>query len=436
MVGMQSALIQPHRSCRVLVAQIGRRRNYIVPLAILQEGFRLTFCTDLFASAQGYWPISVLWAKLAARFDRRCVDLASADLRMQPLFGFLYASSLRLLKSQVHKDFTFHFCSHYFAGRVAKFVGTNCFDVVYAYNSAALEIFSEASQSVRILDQTSLPAAENSFQPSPSRRNRRRSLISYGFSPRQESSRALRERQEWDLADVILCPSENVVDALKVRGVSAAKLALLPHPIVQRAIPKEFQLNNCCCDAGASLKVIVVGRVSIEKGFRRICGVAAALRDEVSFIWLGAPLVSRSELTGAPSNIRFLGQLTAAEVAVKMRSSDLLLHLSLAEGSANVIAEALSLGLPVICSRESGRNISSAGCGLVVDGDDTALIARCLRDLRAQPHILSSWRTAIPAYILTHGFEAYKSQLRNIVWRAVQNKRHLASSTFTRAGFG
>jgi glycosyltransferase involved in cell wall biosynthesis len=71
--------------------------------------------------------------------------------------------------------------------------------------------------------------------------------------------------------------------------------------------------------------------------------------------------------TSTTKLVRMTGWITRDEVFAHMRGSDILVHTSYREATSNVIAEALSCGLPVICHDISGMSIAiTDDCGIKI----------------------------------------------------------------------
>jgi glycosyltransferase involved in cell wall biosynthesis len=67
------------------------------------------------------------------------------------------------------------------------------------------------------------------------------------------------------------------------------------------------------------------------------------------------------------TSVTFVGLVSRTEVFESMRSADVLVHTSYREATSNVIPEALSFGLPVICHDISGMAIAiNDECGIKV----------------------------------------------------------------------
>lgn len=100
------------------------------------------------------------------------------------------------------------------------------------------------------------------------------------------------------------------------------------------------------------------------KGFDLLLKVAQALKErEVDFEWRIAGLNGNEEmisvflsLSGEKlcERIRFMGRLSASELAVSLGEADIYVHTSYIENPSNAVCEAQYLGLPVIAAKTGG----------------------------------------------------------------------------------
>lgn len=72
-----------------------------------------------------------------------------------------------------------------------------------------------------------------------------------------------------------------------------------------------------------------------------------------------------------------------------LQQIDVLLFLSIGEGSATVVYEALSLGIPVITTAASGSIVEDGVSGFIVDPTDTDRILLLLEQMRDPEYYLN-----------------------------------------------
>jgi len=141
---------------------------------------------------------------------------------------------------------------------------------------------------------------------------------------------------------------------------------------------------------------VYVGRLSREKGLPGLLrGFALAARSapEALLVLVGDGAMRpelealAAELKLAPSQIRFAGQVAAAEVALWLRASDIFTLMSPSEGFSCALAEAMSAGLASVVSRipANVQLIEDHENGLMADVDDDSAVAEALLLLFRDP---------------------------------------------------
>ncbi|MDT0552265.1 glycosyltransferase [Urechidicola vernalis] len=137
------------------------------------------------------------------------------------------------------------------------------------------------------------------------------------------------------------------------------------------------------------INILSVGRHHWKKGFTTALDACKLLKDEgVSFTYtiiaggivLEELLVQRHEL-GLLKEVQFKISLPQQEVFQSMKNSDVLLLPSYEEGIANVVLEAMAMGLPVISTDCGGMEevVISLETGWIVPTLDSEEIAKSLR---------------------------------------------------------
>jgi glycosyltransferase involved in cell wall biosynthesis len=128
-------------------------------------------------------------------------------------------------------------------------------------------------------------------------------------------------------------------------------------------------------------------------------------------------LISKSEMGGS---VTLIGKITREALYARYASSDIFLFPSLHDSSGNVVLEALSVGLPVVCLDLGGpKYFVDDNCGAVVstDGRDVqeiaADIARILEDI--DELTLRRWRVGALAMASKNSWHLQVARARAIV---------------------
>lgn len=157
--------------------------------------------------------------------------------------------------------------------------------------------------------------------------------------------------------------------------------------------------------SGRALRVVFLSRVSPEKNLDFALRVLRKVQSRVVFDIIG-PLEDRvywqacERLTkNLPPHIvaRYMGTVPPSEVLSILASYDLMLLPSGGESYGHVIAEALTVGTPVLTSTHTPwRNLESRGLGWDLPLDNSAAFVRKIDDLAAlDEDARSRWREAI-----------------------------------------
>jgi glycosyltransferase involved in cell wall biosynthesis len=192
---------------------------------------------------------------------------------------------------------------------------------------------------------------------------------------------AERERDEWTEADIILCASEFVRDGISRMGGPIERCVVLPYGVDVKPVlePKESHTGP--------LRVLTVGTVGLRKGSHYVFDVACKLEGAAEFRMVGPLTAPQSMLGNRPGNLELVGAVPRSEITAHYRWADVFLLPSLCEGSATVTYEALGLGLPVVCTPNTGSVVRDGIDGFIVDARDSPAIVKRLLELRADPEL-------------------------------------------------
>jgi glycosyltransferase involved in cell wall biosynthesis len=170
-------------------------------------------------------------------------------------------------------------------------------------------------------------------------------------------------------ADMILCPSLFVKESMIEHGVDESKCFVLPFGVNKQVFrPREA--------APERVRFICVGDISIRKGHPFLFKVFEDFvkhMPDAELVCVGAVRPEARKFTrNLHPRIRLLPLQTHDELQALYRTSTAFVLLSYEEGYARVLAEALSSGLPVIATHESGATttIKSGEEGFIVPSGD------------------------------------------------------------------
>ncbi len=181
---------------------------------------------------------------------------------------------------------------------------------------------------------------------------------------------ALKDR-ELELADTVVVPSTFVKETLDLYpGSSRKKIIVNPF-----GVPANIAGPRLVTRKDEALRVLYVGSLTQRKGISYLFQAVEKAGKAVSLTIIGRKVGSAALLDRYCSEHRWVSTLPHAQILEEMQQHDVFVFPSLFEGMALVTGEALSQGLPVITTPNSG------GADILRHGVDGFLVP--IRDANA-----------------------------------------------------
>jgi alpha-maltose-1-phosphate synthase len=169
--------------------------------------------------------------------------------------------------------------------------------------------------------------------------------------------------EELELADTVIVPSTFVRDTLEMFPGEKKKVVVNPF-----GVPAEIAGPRARTDASQPLRVLFVGSLSQRKGISYLFDAIEKGGAAVTLTVIGRKVGESRLLDEYCAKHRWLSSLSHAEILAEMRRHDVFVFPSLFEGMALVLGEAISQGLPVITTPNSG------GADILRDGVDGYIV--------------------------------------------------------------
>ncbi|HKC21797.1 MAG TPA: glycosyltransferase family 1 protein [Gaiellaceae bacterium] len=147
--------------------------------------------------------------------------------------------------------------------------------------------------------------------------------------------------------------------------------------VVPNGVDDEFTPNGPAADGEY---VLAVGTLEPRKNLPRL--VEAARRNQLELRVVGARGWGNVEVGG--NGVRWLGELTDAELARQYRGALCVAYPSLYEGFGIPVLEAMACGTPVVTSRATAMEEVADGAAVLVDPNDPAELAAGIERAAAQ----------------------------------------------------
>jgi glycosyltransferase involved in cell wall biosynthesis len=140
---------------------------------------------------------------------------------------------------------------------------------------------------------------------------------------------------------------------------------------------------------GGPLRILSVGYVTLRKGPQYTFEASKLLGKGFDFRLVGWCSFSNDIKRELGKQLHMVGAVPRSEVSEHFQWADVFLLPSLCEGMATVLIEALSSGLPVIATENSGLEINDGVDGFLVPIRSPSAIAERLNQLASDPVLLA-----------------------------------------------
>jgi len=369
---------------KIAVAQMGARMQYAVPSIFHEAGMLQKFYTDICATKGWprllkYFPRAISPSAVKRLAGRIPYGLPSHKIETFDGFGLWYALKMISASSLEERKAYSFWAGNTFCKKVLKF-GIRDATAVYTFNSAGLEILQWArGQGLTTISEQAMAPFEYYLNLLKIEQKKfpdweislSKSTIFQDFSDR--------EKEEWKLADIIICPSEFVKREVANSGGPLERCYAVPYGL--NLPPSDTQKRT----RNGPLRVLTIGEVGLRKGSPYVLEAARQMKWKAVFRMVGAVNVLPKAKKLLSEYVELLGIVPRSEVKKHFEWADVFLLPSLCEGSATVTYEALSVGLPVIATPETGSIIRDGKEGFIIPSRDPIAIAEKLNCLLNRP---------------------------------------------------
>jgi glycosyltransferase involved in cell wall biosynthesis len=240
-----------------------------------------------------------------------------------------------------------------------------------------------------------------------------------------------RWEQESRLADHILCASTFTRRSLEVSGIAPDKISVIPYGVNTDT----FQLSYPSGDG--PIKVLYVGQKVARKGLRMLLRVWQELQPaDARLLLAGGHVRDKSVLQGFEDLFTETSRIGTGDLVRLYQEADIFVLPSLAEGFGHVYLEALSCGVPIICTDNTGGAdiIRNGESGWILPAGDPAALADCLSWALSHRRQLREMREAARAVAEKFSWRRFRESLR-VALLSPTDQSHLCSGSYSEAGF-
>lgn len=235
---------------------------------------------------------------------------------------------------------------------------------------------------------------------------------------RESEGHTLRREREYALADLIVANSAFVRDTFLAQGVAREKIVYVP-----TGFPALSAKAARAGRGAEKIRFLYAGSLSLRKGAIDLLRAWRQwLTAEAAELWLaGSVQLPSHVLDEYRDDVRLLGPVPKETLQQLFLQSDVFVLPTLCEGMAHVVLEAMSHGLPVITTRESGcaEFVVDDENGWIVRSGDEADLARALLDaLRRRerlPALGRGSRAKAGAWTVAQSNQAHLAYLKQFI---------------------
>jgi glycosyltransferase involved in cell wall biosynthesis len=397
---------------KVIVTQLGARNHYAAPLAFFRAGMLHTFHTDIWTGGFLGKTLRLIARNINSKELRKwagryCQELSDSKVKSHSFIGYKYAFYKRQARSLEHSLRIDLLAAKSFCETVAK-NGLDQAEIVYCVKDAK-EIFEVAEDKYKVLEQVDCPRLYWKI---------RSEEVSYWRGWEEDVQSSLmdeildeifeRDRFSQVHADKIIAPSEFVLQYLISEGINPSKVEIVPYGFdfcMKERVLKRY-------DGRRKLRILYVGAVNLMKGIPYLLKALDVLsKKHIEVCLVGPILIKEKIISKWREKFNFIGMVPRSNVKKFYEWADIFVFPSLCEGSALVQYEALSFGLPIVTTFNSGSIVIEGEQGFVLPIRDSEAIANSITKFLESPELIIEMSQAAFHLAAKHTMEHYAKRL-------------------------
>jgi glycosyltransferase involved in cell wall biosynthesis len=211
---------------------------------------------------------------------------------------------------------------------------------------------------------------------------------------RDSEEKLERKTEELALADVVLCPSQFVLDSLPAETRLNKKCAVAEFGSPTISVHSPAMPVR---ETRSPLRVLFAGSLTQRKGLADVFAAMRLIkRRDVVLVVMGAPVVPLEFYQKQYPSFQYEAPRPHGQVLALMRSCDVFILPSLVEGRALVQQEAMSCGLPLIVTANAGGEdlIEEGRTGFLVPIRSPKILAEKIEWFAEHRELLPDMRVA------------------------------------------
>lgn len=406
---------------KIIVAHEGKQHSFQTAKALQNNGMLLAYITTVYDKKGSF--THILKHLLRGNAKKKCSSRRDPEIDDNKVVQYCELKGLLLLLIQRVPGLKRFIPQYYrslhddFGLRVAKYAIRNKADAVIMYDTNSNSCFrylkKHAPDIKRILDVTigNRLFLKKIYQDDMDKYPCTASLLQEEQREVFNTRNQARLKEELDLSNYFLAGSSFVKHSLEYSGVDATRIFVVNYGVNL----KQFTAEDKQYDKGP-LRLLFTGNCSYRKGVHHLLAVVSEFSENEVVLSIAGGYDANSALYKRYSsccNIEFLGFVTRDILHKVYQKSDVFVLPSLAEGFAMVSLEAMSAGLPVICTTNSGCNdiIVDGKNGFVIDVSDEDQLKNKLEWFLSNKQSICQMSIEAKKAVSDHSWDDYGLQL-------------------------
>jgi glycosyltransferase involved in cell wall biosynthesis len=362
---------------RFIAVQTGARRNYAVPTILAKAGMLEALYTDMCTDAgicamlDRFCPQFLRKGQLNNLLNRRVPSDVEGKVSTFDLSYLRYLARKKLSRSDLIKqnEAVEHFNNEFSCAMARKGL-SNATHIFSMFGEGTNFLKFAKERDLKIITEIYIsPIAHRIIQAERNIYPEIETPFTNTFLEKYE----VYSSEVCKLTDLFISPSRFVVKGLQELGVNEDRCCVIPYAVDEIWFDRATQPTKG--------RILFAGTAELRKGIH-ILGMAAQKLSHCEYEFRVAGTfsdkVSKHKLT---QHLTFLGRVPRSEIQHEFISADIFVLPSLAEGSAEVIYQALATGLPVITTEGSGSVVRDGIEGFIIPARNADVLAEKIQEL-------------------------------------------------------
>ena len=355
---------------KILIAHPAQQHSYRLATAFKRTGDLAAYVTTVYNAPKSLTRVilPMLPKELQRKAQNRvCVALEETDVKQRNELGGLLTIAFHNIKylRKWYWDIK-RWNEDRFAISVAKIAQDIKADAVISFDGTSPLLFEtlmrDAPEITRILDMSAANALylkevyERDFAIKPAFAKKLRNEWQRIWNPKDIE----RTRRELLGAEYYLCGSEFVVKSLEYSGIDASSCAICHYGVDAE---KFRTLRSRVISNDGPVRFIFIGGTNELKGIGYLLDAFLSMSSkDATLTVVGHVNLDADQLALYENRVNFTGSVPHSEIPKYLDNADVMLFPSLGDGFPLSAMEALSCGVPVVCSENTGT------ADVIVDG--------------------------------------------------------------------